>query len=108
MSPAGLIDPLSLIGPARTIALNVTRDNQIFLSPEALGAVDILVEERLPHLSQRFSEGTLDSTQWERIVRLLANNVVADYRAEGVRSINDQDELLSRVRPMLSVYPFDC
>jgi hypothetical protein len=108
MTPQGLLDPRQFIGAARTIALEGARDNEIFLSPDALGAVDILIQERLPRISERFQEGSLDFTGWQKIVRRVAEQAVAEYRAARIRSVDDPEDVLRRVRSMLSVYPFDC
>jgi hypothetical protein len=108
MTPQGMLDPELLIGPARTIALEVARSNNIFLSPNALGAVDLLVEERLPTISRRFQDGSLDFTSWLRTVRLVAERVAATYQARNIARVNDPQDVVQRVHSALKVYPFDC
>jgi len=104
----GALDPQNFVGLARRVALEAAQRNSIFLSPNALPAVDTLVKERMPRIERRFLEGTLDFAGWERLVRMAAEQVAKQYRAREIRSIDDPEELLRRVRPVLNVYPFDC
>jgi hypothetical protein len=102
------MNPEQFTGPARTIALDVAREHQIFLDPIALEAVDTLVQERLPALNARFEEGSLDLVAWQKTVRALAQRVAVEAQADGVRSLKEPEDILTRVRPMLGVFPFDC
>ena len=107
-SGRGALDPQGFVGRARTIALETARESGILLTPNALPAVDTLVEERMPRVERRFSEGTLDFAGWERLVRKAAEQIAKEYRKKVIRSVDDPEELLRRARYMLSVYPFDC
>jgi hypothetical protein len=107
-SGVGQLDPQRFIGPARTIALEVMQKNRIFFGPGALGAVDTIVIEYMPRVVRRFQEDRLDFAGYQRLVRTAAERAVKEFRTRGIRSIDDPDEVLRIVHPMLNVYPFDC
>lgn len=101
------MDPNILISRARTIALDVAAGRQLYISPDALNAVDILVHERLPGLNEMIQQGRFELNRWESHVRVVAQRVAGEFEQQEVRRITTTQEVLNRVRPALAVYPYD-
>jgi hypothetical protein len=108
MQPIGQLDPDQLIGVARTIALDSARENDIYLSPNALVGVDSLVKDRMESIQTRFAEGTLDFKQWQANVRKLAGLAAKEILKRGVKKLENPEDLISNVNATLKLYPFDC
>jgi hypothetical protein len=108
MQPTGQFDADSLIGEARTIALDTAKAKGIFLSPEALAGVDLMVQDRIGSIKIRFAEGTLDFEQWRAIVQSLAGLAAKQILNRGVKRLNTPRDLVSTVNATLKLYPFDC
>jgi hypothetical protein len=92
-----------LAGIARQVALEVASENQLFLAPEALPAVDELVKRRLDELST----GEFDLDVWKRHVRHISQDVAEIYKSRDVSRIVDPNDLLTTAMPVASVYPYE-
>jgi hypothetical protein len=88
---------------AKTVALDVAAENQLYLGPGALVAVDRMVEERQEVISRSWR----DLETWKAHVRHISMAVAGVYRSRGIKRITDPDELLETSRPVYRVYPYD-
>lgn len=105
MGPTGQqqLDLEFLGGQAKAVALEVAADNQLYLAPEALPAIDGIIEER-KEVIERTWHG-LDN--WKGHVRHICTVVAKKYKARGTKSIRDPKELIETAQPIYSVYPYD-
>lgn len=98
-----MLNPESMKNEARSVALEVASSKQLFLAPEALPAVDILVDEHLPIIGRTW----VDADHWKSHLRRVSSEVADTYVKEGTRRIDSATDLLGRVRAVLSCYPYD-
>jgi hypothetical protein len=106
MSPQPQLDADFLISTARAIALDVAHNQQLYLAPEALPAIDKLVRERVEDLSS----SQFDFEGWKRHVRHISMEVSLIYKSRRERQIVDPNELLNTARTITQTYryyPFD-
>lgn len=102
-SPSIQLDPDYLKNEARSVTLHVAAEKKLFLSPEALPAVDTLVDERLPVIEKTWA----GPDRWKRHVRHVSTDVAETYVAERVKRVDNKMDLLTRARRVLSCYPYD-
>jgi hypothetical protein len=102
-SAAVQLDPEFLKGEARSVALDAAAQKDLYLAPEALPAVDALVDERMPQIQETW----VSIDRWKGHVRHISNDVADTYVAEGTRRVTNASDLLSRARKVLSCYPYD-
>jgi len=96
-----------LMSVARDVALDVAARRELYLSPDALPAVDTLVEERIPTLNRLVKQGKFEFESWRGHVRTVSERAADKFKAERVKSIDNTDKVLNTVRPILKVYPYD-
>ncbi|MGO9166853.1 MAG: hypothetical protein ACLP56_08260 [Candidatus Sulfotelmatobacter sp.] len=97
------LDPEFLKTEARSVALDTASEKRLFLAPEALPAVDTLVDERLPQIAETW----ISLDRWKGHVRHICGNVADTYLSERIRRITSANDLLNRARKVLSCYPYD-
>lgn len=102
-SAAIQLDPEYLKNEAKTVALDVAAEKQLFLSPDALPAVDTLVDERLPVIQETWA----GPDRWKHHVRHVSTNVAETYVSEGIKRVDDKWDLLKKARQVLVCYPYD-
>lgn len=103
--PAGQkeLDPEFLAKAARSIASQKAQEYELFLSPEALPAIDFLVKERIPILSRK----EFDFSLWQNHVRHISDEVAQHYKKRSIRRITNPDNLIRTVKAVFKVYPYD-
>jgi len=105
MSPAGQmeLDYEYLSSQAKQVASDVATEKQLYLAPEALPAVDTMVQERKDAIQQSWR----DIETWKNHVRHISMKVADSFIAQGVRRITKPDELEKTAQPVYRVYPYD-
>lgn len=88
---------------ARGVARDVASEKELYLAPEALPAVDAVVEEQMP----RISTATFEMNRWMAHVRHISEEVADTYVAEQITRVTDRVDLLRRARNVAWVYPKD-
>lgn len=100
---ARLPNPKDLAEQAKKVALDVAAENRLYLAPEALPAIDTMVEERTEVIHQTWR----DFETWRGHVRHISTQVANVFKAKKVTRITDPQELLATSRPIYRVYPYD-
>ena len=105
MPPAGQmqLDWQYLSKEAQVVASEVATEKQLYLAPEALPAVDVMIEE----CKDRIEKSWRDLDTWKKHVRKVSTAVANVYTARKVRRIADPTELVETARPVYKVYPYD-
>jgi len=105
MPPRGALelDPEQLKTAARSVAIDVAAEKTLYLAPEALPAVDTVVEEQMPHINT----ATFEMKRWLGHVRHISSEVAETYIAEKIRRVTDRVDLLTRARAAIRCYPYD-
>lgn len=88
---------------AKSVALDVAAENKLYLAPEALSAVDKVVDERKDVIASTWR----DLETWKGHVRHISTAVASIYKSRGIRNITDPNELIETSRPVYRVYPYD-
>ena len=101
--PAKQLDPQYLKGEARTVALDVAAKKQLYLAPEALPAVDTVVDEQLPVIEKTW----VDADRWRKHVRHVSSDVADTYVVQRIKRVDNKIDLLNRARKVLACYPYD-
>lgn len=103
--PSGQVqlDPEFLISAARAIATETAQRYEIYVSPNAMQAIDRLVSERIDALST----ANFDFAEWQGHVRHISDEVAQNYQRESIRRIDSADLLYEKVKTVFSVYPYD-
>lgn len=97
------LDPEQLKSMARGVAMDVASEKRLYLAPEALPAVDTVVEDQMP----RISTATFEMNRWIGHVRHISEEVADTYIAEQITRVTDRVDLLRRARSAARVYPYD-
>lgn len=105
MPPSGQmeLDYEYLSKEAKLVASDVATEKQIYVAPEALSAVDVIVEER----KQDIQRSWCNLDRWKQHVRHISTKVADLYLGRGVRRVTDSNELVETARPVYRVYPYD-
>ena len=88
---------------AKVIALDVAAEQRLYLSPEALSAIDVMIRERRDDIERTWQ----DLNAWKSHVRHISLAVARIYSARGAKKISDREEFLERARRIYRVYPYD-
>ena len=105
MPPAGQmeLDYEYLSSQAKLVASDVATEKHLYLAPEALPAVDAMVEQRKEAIQQSWR----DLETWKKHVRHISTRVADLFIAQGVRRITTPDEIEKTAQPLYRVYPYD-
>ncbi len=103
MGTSAQLDFEFLSKEAKLVASDVATENKLYLAPEALPAVDTMVEERKEDIARTWRG--LDI--WKRHVRHVSTAVAEIYKSRKVQKITDPRELVKTSRSVYCVYPYD-
>ena len=105
MRPAGQmqLDFEYLSKQAKLVAADVATEKQLYVAPETLDAVDMMVHERKDDIQRTWR----DLETWKKHVRHVSTAVADLYVRRHVRRITDSTELVTTARSVYLVYPYD-
>src|SRR2546427_6810241 len=90
-------------GQAKAVALDVAAEKQLYLAPEALPAIDTMIEERQEVIAVSWR----DLETWKGHFRHISITVAEIYKSRGTKRITDPQELIETSRPVYRPYPYD-
>jgi hypothetical protein len=97
------LDPEFLIRAAREIASEAASRYELYLAPEAMVGIDLLVKEWVA----LFSASDFDFPTWQGHVHEISSAVAKSFADSGMRRITSPVALQHRARALCAVYPCD-